>query len=98
MDPRLFLHQKKLLKARSFYEKSGYKVEEIPNHPVWDLFCVSGSGDCYVQIFTTVERMKLIDALLKTLPHRAHVEVVRYSQAFFTNDIPSNRVVYPSTS
>jgi hypothetical protein len=96
VNPLLFLHQKKLRKAKAYYEKSGYKVEEIPNNTVWDLFCVSGSGDCYVQIFTTVERMKLIDRHLKMLPHRSHVEVVRYTNVFFPDNTPSNRVVYPS--
>lgn len=91
-----FLHQRKLQLARSYYEKNGYKVEEIPNNAVWDLFCSSGSGNCYVQVFTTVDRMKLIDAHLKILPHRAHAEVVRYGDLFQMSEVPANRVVYPS--
>ena len=90
-----FLRQRKLRLARSYYEKNGYKVEEIPNSIVWDLLCVSGSGVCYVQIFTTVERMKVIDVHLKMLPHRSHVEVVRYSDPLQISEVPANRVVYP---
>lgn len=84
--------QKVLDKARSFYEREGYRIRFCEDHSIFDLIGKGPFGDVYVQIFTEKARMDRIDSVY--FPKNAHPEVVKmYPNQ--KDDIPANLIIFP---